>query len=430
MDISQILKQTGVALEAKAYSQLGAAIETGAKGAISSIFGTTASSGGINQNVNPVTANSSPIAGVWDTTSYAAALASGNGGFDAKNNFMFRVSFAFDPDVAAEAASLGIDVTNVLSRNLTYVVKSIDMPKYQFDYMEFNYYNFRTKMLKSISHTPISCRLYDDVGNTAINFFRIYLELLAPVHRTSWTAGAGLEDNGFAFNASPVDGLNSAQRAVLGTAGNSKNILRSMEIEQFYLDRSDQTLSGRNIRRAIRMNAFTFVNPRIDSFEIDSHDYESGDSPHTITCSFDYDALHISPGLYGEDAETAGSGYMESHDILSDYEIDGKPTQPINAAGNGGVSTNPYVSIIANQAGRAVQSALGNALYHSKVGQIAGGALTGTISNITSTLGTNASRSLSNLGQSIVSGIFKPSAPAVSDNATGGNFLSKLFSGG
>ena len=421
MDISGLLKNTGVALEAQAYRAFGAAVNDKVGGLLSGVLGSK-SVGKILQDVNPVVQGPT-TRGVFDTNNYAAQIALGSHGFDPKSKFLFRVTIQFDPKAAEQASSLGVDANSLLRRNLSFIIKSIDMPKYEFEYEEFNYYNFRTKILKRIKHTPLNFKMYDDVANTAIKFLRVYLEILQPVTRRTWDTGTSLEGNGFAFDPA-MRGIDTSHRAAIGINGDAKNILSAIVIDQFYLDRSFRNGPA---NRAIRVNTFTFTNPRLDSFDIDDHDFENGSDPHLVSCTFDYDTLNIVEGKYAEDEDA--SAYEELDINVGGGSSGGLRAYgrgPELAAGGGGNSLSPFTSIIANQGGRMVQTAITNALYKSGMGKVAGGALSGAISNIAGALGTSAARTLSIAGKGIASGIFAPKAPPVSDGTSGGRVTGRV----
>lgn len=432
MDISNILSNTGVALEAQAFETFGAAINNQTQGALNGIFGPNRADSSIfniPSSDNRVVAFDevrTSYQGIYDTTNYAQAMASGRGGFDPKSGFLFKVSFEFNNDVAEMAASFSPDIQGIVQRNLTFLVKSIEMPRFKFDYAEFNYYNFRTKMLRRVEHEELSFKMYDDVANNGLHFINAYLQLIAPVHRRGWDAGANLEDNG--FNFSPNDFSNSAQRDVLGSGGMQKNILRKMTVEHFYLYRGDGMSPA---QEAIKLNTFEFVNPRLTAFQLPDLSYDAGGEPQEISCTIDFDALHMIVGKQnGIDAvDQNATGFMEMNDILatSGTGLTSRGYGPRNIGG-GANATSPFVDIIANQGGRLVQSAVTNALYRSGMGGIAGGALANTISTIGGTLGTNAARTLALGGRSIAAGISIPNTPQVIDSAIGGQYLGQSIS--
>lgn len=150
-DFSSIIKSTGVALEREAFAQFGAAVENQVKGALGSIFGRT---GGpkISESDAQAAAKNAQI-GVWEPTKYAARVAESN--LRPKNKFLFKVKFELFEDVKQAISVLQPDVYDIV-KDLTFVVKQIDLPTVQFDYQDVNMYNFRTKVLKSISYRDLN----------------------------------------------------------------------------------------------------------------------------------------------------------------------------------------------------------------------------------------------------------------------------------
>lgn len=424
MDISKFLKNTGVQLDPQSLNTFGANTTEFGPGAESQQSfrdpsfpdGQTRTAAEVNDNT-----------GIYDTTNYAQSLASGLGGFDPKMGFLFKVSFEFDTEVAKIANQLGPNVQSVLNRNLTFLINSITMPKFKFNYQEFNYYNFRTKMLSKTEHEPLSFKMYDDTANNALAFINVYLQLTAPIHRTEWSTGADLENNGFAFSKNLSD-ADSGQRAVFGEMGNQKNILRSLKIEQYYLDRSRTTASGQAIRNAIRVNIFTFTNPKMESFDLPDQSYDASGEAQQIMCTFDYDALHIKTDQELASIENDGSGYMEMTDILADRGNVGlSATQrgPSNSAGGGGIEGSYAVD--PNSRSRTIQPNEQNGLFRYGMGSIAGGNSAFNSAQIGGILGTNAARTLE-LGRNGIGSVLPRISPRTSDNAIGGTFIGRTVS--
>lgn len=419
-DISGIVGQTGVALEAQAYSQFGAAVQNQVGAGLAGIFPSTATGAPSSafQNVAGVpgpqsadmeirAAASVKTVGAWDSTHYAADIADGAGGYDPKNKFLFKVQFRFYPEVQQMANSIsgGGDITE-LTRSLTFVIKQIDLPKYTLDYEEVNMYNFRTKVLKQIKHEELGFTMYDDTSNRALNFVNIYMMLLMPITRMdrSQISAQGLEDHGFAF-ARNYKGLDTSMRTALGS---NRDILKSMTITQYYLRRS----ATGTLNASYSGNNFIFINPRLVSFDIQDQDHEKGSEATTVQAKFDYDALHIDTSVNAENIEMVN---LDTSDLLSGV------TAANAAAGRGsqnlqGKVHNPFVDIIANQGQRMVSQTIGNLLSKS-LGTVAGGALSGAISTVSGTLGTAASKTLASLGTGIAGGISLPKLPFVNDNS-------------
>lgn len=429
-DISKILPSTGVALEEQAYRTFGAIVANQTNNVLGNIFG-TATGSTINQNVNPLPEDRILTHGDWNVTPYAPALASGAGGYDPKVKFLFKVHFEFYKAASVMAANLGLDPEFSLNRDLTYVVKQIDMPKYSFEYEEVNMYNFRTKVLKRIVHEPLSFTFYDDIANNAIKFMSVYLQLFQPLARRKWDAGINLEDYGFGFSRA-LGGPDSGMRGALRPSGNQpapKDILRSLTIEQYYLNRSQNHLQGSQVRQALYVNIFTFTNPRITNFTLNDQDHENGATPNVLDCQFDFDALYMDTGKIADDLDKPEGGLMATYDILTGENRSGGQflNGPTTPAGGGGNWTSVFSNVIANQGGRHVQNEISSALHKSAIGEIGGGALAGAITAASGALG-NATRRTLGMKNVTPSGIVAPKPPPVVDNSTGGETISQVGS--
>jgi len=387
-DISGLLGGTGVALESQAYKMFGAAVENQASGALSKYFNI-----GGNKEV-PKDGVSDD--GVWDPTPYASALASFSGGYDPKLKFLFKVKFEFHDEAAQMASSLGVD-TSEISRDITFVIKQIDLPKVDFEYDEVNMYNFKTKVLKNIRHRDLNIIMYDDVANHAMTLINIYMQILSPISRVSQSPTARLEDYGFAFN--PVySGIDTASRGAI--VGNRKDIFRRLIIEQFYIDmsRKDST----RMSSLVRINRFTFANPRILQFDISDQDHEQGGAANTVSMVIDYDSLNI---MTNQDGTSSLVSQNPKGDIL--FDVDATAAQ-VSAA-------SPFINILARQGQRLAQSSL-SSLLNKSLGGIGGGALSGVIYNLAGTVGSAGGSWLKSTGNGIAQGIAKPSSSVVKDN--------------
>ena len=411
-DISGILGGMGVALEAKAFDVFGAAVQ----GKISPVLEGLLGSGGsstINNDPNPV--GGDPNRGIWDPTPYASALTDGKGGYDVKTKFLFKVHFNFTPNAALEAATLTGGKSANITKNLTFTIKQIDLPKYTFDYEEVNMYNFRTKVLRKVNHEGLKFVMYDTTGNQAQDFLNLYLKLLVPLSRREWTTGTELQDYGMEFSNDYLGGLDSSMRQVL--QGNTREILSSLVIEQFYLSR-DESITKTEIRQAIKLNRFTFLNPRIQGFDLEDQDHERGSDPGTINCTFDFDALYLATGLEGDVRDKDDTG-MAANDMLSGQPIDNtRNTGTRNSAGGGNTSKlSPFIGIIANQGGRLLSSSVSTALQKTGMGKVAGGALSGIAGSLSTGFSTRASSTLSSIGNQAVNSISLGKKSTIVDNS-------------
>jgi hypothetical protein len=407
-NISGLLGGVGVSLESEAYKQFGAAVEGQVGSKLASIFG----KGGPAAQSDAALAGGTSQTRVWDPTPYASAMTNFQSGYDPKTKFLFKVRFKFHPMAAKVASDLGVDVDG-LSRDISFVIKQIDLPKVEFEYQDINMYNFKTKVLTGIKHQSLNFILYDDVSNHAMAMIKAYLEILSPIARNRQDGSSRLEDHGFAFNRD-INGLDTASRGALPSTdegGNRKEILSELIVEQFYVNMSIK--GSDKLNDIVKLNNFVFVNPRITSFDLSDQDHEASDAG-TISLTFEHDALHIE---LTKSANQSDITQFSGGDMLANEQQG--PTQVFRSqGGTGGSSTNPFLTILANQGKRAAQTLISGQL-NKALGGIGGGALGGAIYNVSGALGNAAGNTLMNAGQRVSQGMALPSVSLVKDNAGG-----------
>jgi hypothetical protein len=408
-NIQGIVGYTGVQLEAEAFNALGAAVANQAGGLLPGIFASGAAGSDIGPELATDLAQSQP--NTWDPTPYAAAFASGAGGFDPKTKFLFKVSFRFIPDVQAEIAQLmGIPNNGQFAAQVTFTLKNIDLPKYRFEYEEVNYYNFRTQILRRIMHDELGFTMYDTTGNQALNFLNAYLQVLMPSTRQAYTTNFALWDHGFAFTQNPSQGSDPGSRAEAGVNGESINMFDQMIIDQYYLSREPSSnLRGSNIVQAIKANSFIFTNPKITRFELGEHDHERGSEPQMIACAFTYDTLYMRTGQQG--SAVNANGPTMNDDILSNV-LPTPIASPVLIGGGGG---NPFLNAFASQAGRTIASSVTNIIAQSGLAARSPGGGSYT-SAVYGALSAQVSRTIQSIG-SVAPGISAATPPVLSDNS-------------
>jgi hypothetical protein len=274
-DISGIVGNAGVQLEQVAYNQFGAAVDQFGRNALGGIFGDQPQ----DALISPDQYGNTSSGREWNPTSYATDMIN----YQPKHRFLFRVIF----DVSDTAFS-DLFGTTADKAKFQYVVKHIDKPTISFEYDNVNYYNFKSKVLKTINHDALALTMVDDISNSFHNFFRAYLSHHSPITRTfkneSGSSIDQLKTSGFSFNdptsgqAAPNNELDSAIRGVLSNG--KSNILKSIRIQQYF-------------GHGMRMNEFIFINPRIIDFNFDEASHEGGDQGNHCSVRFDYDALSI-----------------------------------------------------------------------------------------------------------------------------------------
>lgn len=205
--------------------------------------------GGIINQI-PGLEGSASLVGTWESTHYANDLANRQPKF----KFLFKVKF------------VGFG-----TRDFYYFVQAIDKPKVNFNHTDVNYYNFRSKVLTSVTFEPITMTFHDEIGNSVHEFFKYYLENRSGQGAGGWGTNYGF---GLASSSKPYEKNNFYPNAPRGYSAGQQVIL-----EQIFANGSNT-------------NRFIFVNPRIESLNFDGVDM-SDNTGSMLTCSFSYDALSV-----------------------------------------------------------------------------------------------------------------------------------------
>lgn len=390
-DLKQIVQSAGVALERTAYEKFGAVIEEASSGMLKDVFQIPKTGDGLVADAG----KDAGLPGVFTSTRYAAALTkTGQADYNPKLKFLFKVSFEFHPDMRGAASTMSIELDEI-QRDVGFMIRHIDRPKFDFEYEEVNMYNFRTKVLKAIKHRELALTLYDDIGNQVLNFVNVYRKLLQPVVRQPQMPSTKFGDYGMEFDES-YSGLDSSHRGPL--PNDAINVLSKMTIHQIFVERGS---NADNPSSWVKMVDFNFINPRFTNIDVDDMDHENGGAFNLVTMTVDYDLMYMSEVL------------NFSHDAVQNL-----PSGDISADNpSGGVSgRNPFIDIVVNQTARLGQKAFSDKINKVLGGSVGGQIVAGQLSRIGGTLADAARKTLWN--QSAQTGIAIASNPAVSDAST------------
>lgn len=398
-DISQLARIGGVDAERTATELFGIAVDDFSQGtlnpALRAAFGVPANP--------PVNRND----GSWYSTSYAAVLA--NSQFRPKLKFMFRVEFLFKPQVLAQ---FGAQVATWKDK-FTFMIKSIDRPKVDFDYEEVNMYNFRTKVLKKITHKDLSMTFMDDVGNNVHEFFRFMMMVHSPITRRSVGSSQDITDaaarygtgNGMLFSNDLGNTKDFANRGVMNS--DIGNAIQAIKVTQMYISPGHGQSDLDNGAKEV---SFFFVNPRLSSFDLDDMNHEES-NPNLLTMMFDYDFM-----IMGEQRNLVATPPEKSLP-----PVGGSPSEP-TPTGRGG-QTNPeggndiYSKILGGVAGRAVQRITSETLGRQIRLIPGGGSFADTLGSLTG--GFTRDR-ISGIASTVNQSSAGPSRAVVVDNSTAG----------
>lgn len=389
-DISKLVKSSDINAKRTATEMFGMAVEE---------FGTSP----LNDYLRTATGQSAdaPVNrndGSWYATSYAASLA--NSHFRPKLKFLFRVEFLFQDGVLEKFGR------GNWQRDFTFLIKSVDRPKVDFEYEEINQYNFRTKVLKQIKHRELTMTFVDDVGNSVYEFFRFMMMVHSPITRRSITATQNIADtrvtygagSGMEFSEPFTDQNDFAHRGVIDNT-EVGNAIQAIKVTQFFLDPSQK------LENSTKQVSFFFINPRVVSFDLDDVNHEVSD-PNLFTMQFDYDFMVMSnmdplENLPPEkQLPPVGSAPGDSGPV---------GTRPSDAGSN-----NPYTAILGGVAGRAAQK-VSNETIGKAIRKVPG------LSSVASTVGSIASGVTKDLlNRGVNQAVARPSRDVVSDATTAG----------
>jgi hypothetical protein len=185
-----------------------------------------------------------------------------------KAKYLFYVNFVLNP--AASAINMSAPITPLGPNELSYLVKSIEMPKFEIDVQDLNQYNRKVIVQRQIKYSPITIKFHDDNYGNIRDFWTSYY--------TYYYADGRYQDNVHWTSDTYLDRKSS--RWGFDT-GSTANYLDSIEIFSMH----------HGVAQKI-----TLENPIISSFSHDTHDYAEGQGMLETTMQ-----LHYTSVRYGDD---------------------------------------------------------------------------------------------------------------------------------
>lgn len=239
------------------------------------------------------------LVGTWESVHYANDLIA----HQPKFKFLFKVAFV-----------------GFTTRNFYYFVHQMDKPKVKLNHTDVNYYNFRSKVLTSVTFDPLSITFLDEIGNSVLEFFRSYTESLSG-------QGAGNFGTNYGF------GISSSSKSY-GSRGYSSG--KAIILEQIFAN-------------GVKTNRFIFVNPRIESFDFDALDM-TDNAGSLMTTTFSYDAIKIETLNYAtyyswgmEDIHRGGG--IAGINAGAKSTTENGPLQVGSISGGGGIGSSSDTSV-------------------------------------------------------------------------------------
>jgi len=201
----------------------------------------------LDSSLNSVSSAKYGVNGEWESVHYADDLNKHHPKF----KFLFKVLFK-----------------GFAGGEFYYYVHRCDKPKVRFNHQDINYYNFRTRVLTSVIYEPLMISFLDEVGNSITEFFAAYLKERSGTGQGNYGIDRGW---GGATSSKPYKN------------GYSQQSGQQIVIEQIFMNRDSGILSNR----------FTFMNPRIETFDFDELAMDESNNGSMATVTFTYDAITV-----------------------------------------------------------------------------------------------------------------------------------------
>ena len=215
--------------------------------------------------------------------------------------FLFHVSFTLNTDIPAIAKVIGTQEV----QNLSYVVKTVDLPKYSVDTETLNQYNRKRVVQTKINYDPVTLTFHDDSGdnvrNMWYNYYSYYYKdpsqnYLAPNSTNGSLGASGNKANGFGYNARDIY-LDKRLGDVndWGFIGESFNDGTS--------DASGKPPFFRDIRiygmDQHKFAEYILINPIITNWSHDQYDYSQGAGIMQNSMTIAYETVKYYSGAVG-----------------------------------------------------------------------------------------------------------------------------------
>jgi hypothetical protein len=222
-----------------------------------------------------------------------------------RTKYMFYVQFEFDKTASQSSA-----FTNKHSSEVGMLVKSADLPKYNFDSVVKNQYNRKKIVYKQINYDPVSINLHDDNAGIVNAMWALYYGYYIADRSNPTTAYGATHIRPV---STPIDNFRYGMDNNISTP--------------FFKSVSIYTLSRR------RFLGYTLINPRIKSWNHGTVDYSAGDMLES-NMTLEYEAVKYSSGNVSFGSPT-GFATLHYDSVPSPLSVAGGGVA--NLAGPGGV---------------------------------------------------------------------------------------------
>jgi hypothetical protein len=396
-DISKLLSANNISLEKQATDIFSAQVDEFGRMQIGKKLGNIGKPSESVDNVTPGALATNLRNNGFQSSLYASELIK----YAPKHRFLFKVEFTFSPAYQ----KTGSDARKVFE----YSVKQIDRPSITFDYEEVNFYNYRTQVLKRINYQPLNMEFYDDQQNEVLSFFEEYRRAHSPISRMktlntpSSFSPQNLQEQGMNFtnpNDRNTGNYYAASSGHLAYRDDASGVQEMVYLEKLKIYQIFQ--------HGMKTNVFTFINPKIQAFDLDDVNAEGGEG-NVMRATFVYDSLTVDMVSTSQ----AGVKNWSTFDLNAGGESAG-PAVPSPTAGPEkppGPLTNLAIGIGKKLAGTVANTAISSVVNSVKLPSRIPG-----IEATTKRIGQNI---LSSAVSGRVNQIFSKSSPGIAVDSTG-----------
>jgi len=254
--------------------------------------------------------------------------------------FLFHVSFTLNTDIPAISKIIGTqDVTN-----LSYVVKTVDLPKYSIDTEVMNQYNRKRVVQTKINYDPVTLTFHDDAGdnvrNMWYNYYSYYYkdptqDYLSPNSQNGSLGASGNKASGFGYNSRDIYNNqrlgNVNDWGYIGEAFNDGTSSASGKPPFF----RDIRIYGMDQHKFAE---YILINPVITNWSHDQYDYSQGAGIMQNSMTIAYETVKYYSGAVGNQRpDTNVQGFADPAHYDQTLSPISRPGSRANVFGQGGL---------------------------------------------------------------------------------------------
>jgi hypothetical protein len=252
--------------------------------------------------------------------------------------FLFHVSFTLNfEEIPALRGAIGVDDAT----NLSYVVKTVDLPKFTIDNETLNQYNRKRVIQTRINYDPVNIVFHDDGGdvvrNIWYNYFSYYYKDPSQkyLNENNQNGSFGASANrtaGFGYNTRDI----YADDRIVNDWG---------YIGESFNDGTSSSSGKPPFFRDIRIFGFDqhkfaeyiLINPIITNWQHDQYNYSEGAGIMQNTMSIAYETVKYYSGAAGEAASGAVPGFANPSHYDTTKSSLARPGSTSTIFGQGGL---------------------------------------------------------------------------------------------